>query len=242
MRSRRPAPAPLALLLVLALTAVVAAGCGAGGDGASSAESSTATKTTEATTSAPRQPGARHAEGAEAGGPTAGGGAPAPAVAPLKVSGGGAARFKVRGGDNSVQEYGDEAGEAELREAAEAVHDFYIARVRGEWGHGCSLLSARTAKGLEGLATDASGPPGSGCPAALAVLTEGITPSLAHRLTAVDAASLRTEGESAFLLYTGPPGRTVYSMPLVEEGGAWRLGAVEGAILPGTTGSSAAGG
>jgi hypothetical protein len=146
-------------------------------------------------------------------------------VAPLRVSGGGSAQFRVKGGDNSVQEFGAEAGRGDLEEAAAIVHGFYVARVRGEWKRACSALSARE---IESVAN------GQACPGALAALTGHVSPALARALTVVDAASLRRGGRQAFLIYTAPPGRTAYSMPLVSEGGAWRLGALAGSQLPGT--------
>lgn len=154
-------------------------------------------------------------------------------VAPLRVSGGGSVQFRVRGGDNSVQDFGAEAGASELGEAAATVHRFFVARVWGEWDRACSLLSAREVERLDQLTAPAPGAKGQGCPAALAALTAGVSPALARALTTVDAASLRQEGKQAFLIYTGPPGRTVYAMPLVGEAGGWRLGAFAGAELSG---------
>ena len=60
---------------------------------------------------------------------------------PLKVSGGGSEQFLIKGGDNSIQEYGEESGESELQEAAEQVHDFFVARAMGDWEKACSYLS-----------------------------------------------------------------------------------------------------
>jgi hypothetical protein len=155
-------------------------------------------------------------------------------LAPLRVPGGGSAQFRVKGGDNSVQEFGAEAGEAELREAAEAVHAFYVARVASEWSRACALLSEAQIESLEKFAAESPEVHGTGCPAALAALTKQASPSLARQLTTVDAAALRRESEQAFLIYTGPPGKTVYAMPLRREVGAWKLSALNGAVLPGT--------
>jgi hypothetical protein len=154
-------------------------------------------------------------------------------AAPLKVTGGGSAQFEVSGGDNSVQEYGAEAGESELREAAEAVHSFYVARLGGEWALACSDLSRSTAEGLQQLAEKSPQLKGKGCAGGLDAFTKPLSPSLQRQLTTLDAAALRTEGEQAFLIYTGPPGRTVYAMPLRSEGGEWKLGAITAAALPG---------
>lgn len=155
-------------------------------------------------------------------------------VGPLRVSGGGSAQFRVEGGDNSVQEYGGEAAGDELTEAATAVHDFFAARVAGEWRRACSLFSANELQALERFAARAPDLAGRGCPATLDALTTRISPAVARALTSVDAVSLRREGDRGFLIYTAPPGRTVYAIPLANEGGAWKLGAITGAVLPGT--------
>lgn len=154
-------------------------------------------------------------------------------AAPLKVSGGGSAQFEVKGGDNSVQEYGSEAEETELREAAEVVHSFYVARVAEEWARACAFLSKRTVEGFQQLAAQSPKLKGKDCAPLLAALTEPLSRSLQHAATTVDAHALRHEGDQGFLIYTGPPHETVYSIPLNLEGGKWKVGAVSASALPG---------
>ncbi len=171
----------------------------------------------------------------DGGGPPAvPGGSDRDEIARLKVSGGGSAQFRVEGGDNSVQEYGDEAGADELTAAATVVHDFFVARIAGEWRRACTLFSAAEIEALERFAARSPGLSDKSCPAALDALTTQVSPADARALTSVDAAGLRREGDQGFLVYTAPPGRTVYAMPLVNEAGAWKLGAITGAVLPGT--------
>jgi hypothetical protein len=198
--------------LSASLLALTLAACGGGGSSTSTSSSSEAS-TPQAKTATKS---AAHALG------------------PLRVSGGGSAQFKVSGGDNSIQEYGSEAGESELRQAAAALHAFYVARVGEEWGRACSYLAKSTAGGLQQLAASSQRLRGKGCGGALDALTKPLSPSLQRETTTVDAAALRHEGEQAFLIYTAPPGRIVYAMPLSLEGGEWKLGALSGAELPGT--------
>ena len=159
---------------------------------------------------------------------------PAPArIAPLRLSGGGSAPARVRGGgDNSVQDYGSEGTEVELRATAEAVHDFYAARVGGEWSRACSHLSAASIESLTQLAASSPQLKGAGCPAILAATTKSVSPELQRQLTTVDAISLRRDSERAFLIYYGAGG-IVYAMPLVPEGNSYKLGALSAAALPG---------
>jgi len=152
----------------------------------------------------------------------------------VKVSGGGSAQFKVNGGDNSVQEYGTEAGEGELREAAEVTHAYLVARYAGEWRRACSLLSAKIAEQLERLVEESAKRRGKGCAAALAAVAGSLPAGVRRQQAGVDAASLRRQGEQGFLIYTGPPGKSVYSMPLRREDGEWKVGGLGGNVLPGT--------
>jgi hypothetical protein len=145
-------------------------------------------------------------------------------VAPLRVSGGGSAQFRVKGGDNSIQEFGDEGGESELREMAEIVHSFFVARAEGRWSTACSHLAKRNVEQLEQLTTKSS------CSAALAAFTEPLSPQLEREVTTVDAGSFRHEGAQGFLIYYGAGG-TVYSMPMFEEGGSWKVAALIGTAL-----------
>lgn len=231
-----------AILLALGLTA-----CGGGGSGSTSTGSQTTTAQSGEEVGAqggqpsdraggPGESGGRPSE--KSGGSASGQGGEAAKrrpvnAAPLKVSGEGSAQFKVKGGDNSVQEYGSEEGESELREAAETVHAFYVARLAGEWAKACSYMTAKQTQSLEQLGSQSPQLKGKGCPAALAAFTKPVSPSLQRQLTTVDAASLRSEGEQSFLIYTGPPGKTVYAMPMTSEGGQWKVGALSAAALPG---------
>jgi len=149
-------------------------------------------------------------------------------VAPLQVSGGGSEQFRVKGGDNSIQEFGDEASESELEEAATALHDFYVARAREEWGRACANLSQAIAGQLEQLAEQAKRGQVS-CPATLAAITPGLPPKVARETTAVDAGSLRREDNRGFLLYRDGGG-TVYAINMADEDG-WKVGALAGVPL-----------
>jgi len=151
-------------------------------------------------------------------------------IVPLRVSGGGSTQFRSKGGDNSVQEYGEEGDESELQQAAEAVHDFYVARAQEEWASACSYLASSTLESLEQLAASSPKLKDKGCPAALQALTPAITPELARESTTVDAGSLRRDGEQGFLIYFGL-GKTVYSILMKDEDGEWKVGALAGSVL-----------
>lgn len=149
---------------------------------------------------------------------------------PLKVSGGGSAQFRTKGGDNSIQEFGDESDESELQEAAEVVHGFYVSRAAEEWDKACSYLSKSNVEQLEQLANQSAQSKGADCATVLKAFTRPLPASVEREITTVDAGSLRREGEQGFLIYYGA-GHVKYAMPLREEGGSWKVTALSGTTL-----------
>jgi hypothetical protein len=181
---------------------------------------------TTATTPASKQ------SGKEAGSkpaPDKGGGSgessPKVETAPLKVSGGGAGQFRVKGGDNSIQDFGEESSASALEEASASLHDFYVARSEEDWPAACSHLAKTVAQQLEQLASRSGKLADKGCAAILSALTPPLPPAVRRELTVVDAGSLRTEGGRAFLIYRGAEG-TVYAISMAQEGGAWKVGSI----------------
>jgi hypothetical protein len=141
---------------------------------------------------------------------------------PLKVSGGGSEQFRNKGGDNSIQEFGEEEDEAELEEAAEALHSFYVARAEEDWSAACTYLSKSMMQQLDQLASQSPQLKSKGCAVVLHAFTRPLPPSVARETTVVDAGSLRTEGEQSFLIYYGED-RVAYAMPMTQEDGGWKV-------------------
>lgn len=149
---------------------------------------------------------------------------------PLKVSGGGSTQFRTKGGDNSIQEFGDEGDESELQEAAEVVHGFYVSRAAEEWGKACSYLAKRNIEQLEQLASQSPRLKNAGCEPILAAFTQPVSASVNREITTVDAGSLRHDGEQGFLIYYGA-GHTAYAIPLANEDGTWKVAALSGSTV-----------
>jgi hypothetical protein len=149
---------------------------------------------------------------------------------PLKVSGGGSSQFRSEGGDNSIQEFGDESDESELQEAAEVVHGFYVSRVAEEWDKACSYLAKSNIEQLVRLANQSAQSKGADCATVLKAFTQPLPASVAREITTVDAGSLRRDGEQGFLIYFGA-GHVKYAMPLSAEGGGWKVAALSGTTL-----------
>jgi len=137
-------------------------------------------------------------------------------------SGGGSAQFRSPGGDNSVQSFGEEADDADREEAAEVVRGYLEARAGGDWAKACSYLSAPMLKTLQAFASRSENLKGKGCSAILAAFLGKLPAAARAELTAVDVGSLRVEGDQGFVLYHGAE-KTDYFMPLLDEGGAWKI-------------------
>jgi hypothetical protein len=152
------------------------------------------------------------------------------ALAPLAVSGGGAEQFRSKGADNSIQEFGAEGSESELQQAAEAVYGFLSSRAREEWDVACSYLAKSNIEQLEQLGSQAPQFRNAGCAAILEAFTRRLPAAAERVVTTVDAGSLRREGERGFLMYYGAD-RAQYAMPLVSEGGSWKVAALSPTTL-----------
>jgi hypothetical protein len=135
-----------------------------------------------------------------------------------------ASKFIVKGGDNSIPEYGQEAAAAERARAQAALTTFLHARAHDEWSRVCTELTAPTREQMEGLLRNvkAKGKLRAlhGCAGVLAALSGGAAGRTTPQLTSV--ASLRVKGDVAFALFYGPHD-VKYVMPMRNEGGAWKV-------------------
>lgn len=239
----------LSLGAVLVCGCLLLSGCGDSGDSSSSSSPSVPRHggETAPSTGGPSSQGEGSGESDRSGGADQGGaskpaggsqagsgsGSAGARVTSLEVSGGGSDQFRVKGGgDNSVQEFGEEGDDDQLREAAEIVHDFYARRATGDWAGACALISKSLKQRLEETAKSVPQAKSTDCASFLAAFTADLSPAEWRQITTVDAGSLRYEGDQAFLIYYGP-GHTVYAMPMIGENGTWRVNALSAAALPG---------
>jgi hypothetical protein len=235
---------PFAALIVAVLAAALLAACGSSdSDSTGSTESGSTSATTTSAGSArdeggdnssqgnPQEQNQSPSEDDQTQSQRAGGGSGSQDVAtPLEVSGGGSAQFRSKGGDNSVQEFGDEGDESELEEVAEIVHSFYVARAEERWDSACSYLSKGNIEQLEQLAAQSPEFKDSGCAPILEAFTRPLPAAVQREITTVDAGSFRHDDEQGFLVYYGAD-QTVYAMPLRNEDGSWKVSALSGSAL-----------
>ncbi|MGH2975632.1 MAG: hypothetical protein ACRDLL_12295 [Solirubrobacterales bacterium] len=145
----------------------------------------------------------------------------------------------VKGGDNSVQSYGVEASELERTEAAIALQGYLNARLQEDWGRACSYLAQRPKAQLEKLSQQAKsqGKDLGDCVGQMEALGEGESGTQPRGdATITEVLSFRTggdvPGDPSYLIFTGPPGSTLYSMPMYLEGEGWKVGLALAAELP----------
>ena len=238
----------LATLVAAALAAALLVACGSSDSGSSGSSSTEASTTTGSQAEAQAKLKERAEEanekqeaegkgsprkqgGGSSGSEGDGGGSSKKNVeTPLKVSGGGSGQFRGKGGDNSIQNYGEEGDESELREVAEIVHGFYVARAEEKWEKACSYLAKVNVESLEELASRSPRFKGKGCAPILAAFTRSVPASVSREITLVDAGSFRHDSEQGFLIYRGAE-NTVYAMPLRNEDGVWQVSALSGSAI-----------
>jgi hypothetical protein len=146
-------------------------------------------------------------------------------------SGGGSQQFVQKGGDNSVQEFGEEADPQEFSDAAAALHGFLDARAEGNWAAACDYMSKSIVESFEKLFAQAKQVEDTSCAGILEKLTNPAAKSaMKQEAEKADVGSLRVEGDRSFVIYKGVEG-TVLAMPMADEGGDWKVASLAGTPL-----------
>lgn len=226
-----------ALAGVLALFVVAAglAACGGGSSGSSSPSTEAAQAQTAGGSggSGSKQAEAKGDEGGESGSESSSHKGEAGEFTPKQHSdsGGGSQQYVQKGGDNSVQEFGKEAGQQEFDAAAVALHDFLDARAEANWAAACGYMSKSVVESFEKLAAQAKQLKSTSCAGILEKLTNPAAKSaMKQEAEQADVGSLRVEGDRSFVIYKGPQG-TVLAMPMANEGGDWKVASLAGTPL-----------
>lgn len=223
----------LLALLLAALLALAAVGCGGSSDSSTTGDATTAA----GQTTSPGKQGDDHGRSEKQQGEDKGGSkegnddSSSSGGGQASTAGEGSASFRTKGGDNSIQDYGDEAAESE-REAAEGNIDAYLgARANGDWKKSCEYLAKAAIQPLEQLAESSPQLKGKGCAAIIGALSAQLPASSRANPLVSGVASLRIEGDRGFALFHGPRG-TNFFIPLVKEDGEWKVGALAASEFP----------
>lgn len=226
----------LAVALAALLIAVALAACGGGDDSGSTGTESVAQQQAQGE---PAGEGSQQADAKDgedkdgSGGSDSSSASDASDFVPKQHndSGGGSEQFVVKGGDNSIQEFGEEADSSEFAEAAAAVHNFLDARAEGNWAAACEYMSSGMVESFEQLASQAKGVDETDCASVLEALTNpAAQPAMKAEAEQADIGSLRMDGERAFVIYSGIEG-TIYAMSMANEDGDWKVASLTGTPL-----------
>jgi len=234
---RRGSKTLIAALAALPLAAGLVACGGGGGDSSSStggeaASTQAEAKPHESSQEKKKSSGGEQSSGGEGKSSKESSGPSASEFAPRQHSdsGGGSAKLRTKGGDNSVQEFGAE-NSSDFAVAATALHNFLDARAQGNWAAACEFMSQGIVESFKRLASQAKQLKGATCASILQALTNpAAKQAMKAEAEKANARSLRTEGDRAFLIYTGLEG-TVFAMPMAEEDGAWKVVSLAGTPL-----------
>jgi hypothetical protein len=136
-------------------------------------------------------------------------------------SAGGSDQFREKT-DSALLDFGEEGGDAELEEATEAVHGFFVARSREDWPTACAQLSKAMLAKIEHLAISATELADKSCPSFLGAFTSLSDQERRDSAVVDPGGSLRQRGDHGYLVYYGAD-EVVYAMPLTREGATWKL-------------------
>jgi len=208
------------LLLAFACAAALSA-CGGGSSTATTAGGTAQTTTVPAETT----------EGGGSKGSSNGGGSGGGGSSEQGSSGAGgesgssherSSSFRTKGGDNSIQEFGDE-GEAEERaEATKTITTFFSATKDKEWAKVCGVLAAKTAAQMEQFAGKIPKIKSKTCAGVIEVVNSSAPSQARPETIKGPVISLRRKGNEGFALYHGIDGKN-YAFPLILEKGEWKM-------------------
>ena len=125
---------------------------------------------------------------------------------------------------NSFVKFGDEAAEAERELASEVLDKNLEARAKGDFASQCATLSLVT---IKEFVSSGKANPAAACPEALKRIAEPLKETEQIRADTLEGpiAALRMKGSRGFALYHGNDKKD-YAMPLIKEGGHWKVGAL----------------
>ena len=140
-------------------------------------------------------------------------------------------QFRVKGGDNSIQEFGAEADRLRIRRSRRRPAQLPRRPRRRRLGGGLHLHVEEHHRIVQKLAAQAKQVKDTSCAGILGKLTNpAAKQAMKAEAAQADVGSLRIEGERAFVIYTGTDG-TVLAMPMASEGGSWKVASLAGTPL-----------
>jgi hypothetical protein len=143
------------------------------------------------------------------------------------VKGGGEADH-FEGGEEQVENSGSEAAGSGRDAVLSAERAYLSALIDGDYARACELASQRIGESLQAMVPPGSKP--SSCSAILSNLIAGSATRAAEQQVNGRVTKVRIEGEHGFVIFHAP-GARLYAYPMVREGNAWKVGALNAAVL-----------
>jgi hypothetical protein len=135
---------------------------------------------------------------------------------------------EAKGGEASVEEFGEEAQGAG-REAILAAYEGYLGAIAAEDpAKACFYLAAQLRGTMKQLAGKAHA--GMGCPQILPKLLSPEAPQIAKAQAQGKVTRVRAQGGRAFVLFHAP-GAELYYLALAAEGGQWKVASAAAGVL-----------
>lgn len=131
-------------------------------------------------------------------------------------------------GENSVQEFGGEAGGAERTMITAAMRSYFTALADRNYRLACASLAVAVQRSLERIA--ARQLRSAGCPAILPKLLSGRAADVAREAAGGRVSSVRVKEDRAFLLYHAP-GARLYVLTMIREGSTWKAAMIGGSVV-----------
>jgi hypothetical protein len=132
------------------------------------------------------------------------------------------------GGEESVEEFGSEAGGSRKEAILAVEHAYLTALAEKDFGQACSFLSAAVSRSLEQFVVPKLR--AKGCSAILPKLLASTAPGVARQHSGGEIKRVRVKGDQAFVIFHAP-GARLYVFTMVREDNSWKATALAASIL-----------
>jgi hypothetical protein len=184
-------------------------GCGGGSGDSTTAAGGVGRETSSGAVQSPQQPSGARPE-------------------PKTGGGGSGEEGHFEGGEEQVENSGSEAAGSE-REAVLDVEQTYLTALSdGDYAGACALVSRALDQSLQAMVGPGGG--SKSCKAILSRLVAGNATRAVEQQLNGRVTKVRIENEHGFVIFHAP-GARLYAYPMVREGNAWKVGAINAAVL-----------
>jgi len=128
----------------------------------------------------------------------------------------------------SIEGFGEEAGGTERKAILGSFDGYLQALVKKDYPSACASMAAQLHESLKQLSRRAF--PHAGCSQVLPKILSPEAGETARAQLQGTVTKVRLEGERGFVVFHAP-GAKLYDMPMVKEGGGWKVAAAAATVL-----------